>query len=119
MLMLLRLLGWTAIVAIAILSLVPGELRPHIGTPHYFDHFAAYCLTAAVLALAYRGRLSDFALFAWLTAYAGALETAQLWVPGRMAQISDFSAGLVGSLVGIVAINAVHWISRRRRNQIG
>jgi hypothetical protein len=25
----IRLLGWTAILAIAVLSLVPGELRPH------------------------------------------------------------------------------------------
>ena len=111
--MVLRLLGWTAIAAIAILSLVPGQFRPHIGTSHYFEHFTAYCLTAGLLAFAYQGRLRAAVLFACLVIYAGALETAQLWVPGRLSQMSDFITSSFGSLVGILVVAVIRQVGRR------
>jgi hypothetical protein len=115
----LRLLGWTAILAIAVLSLVPGELRPHTGASGYFEHFTAYFLTAMVLTLAYRGRVAAVALFACLVIYAGALETGQLWIPGREARIADFATSSLGSLVGIAFTTLIYWFMHQRTSRIG
>ena len=38
-------MGWIGVVAIAVLSLVPGSLRPHTGLPGQMEHALAYGLT--------------------------------------------------------------------------
>jgi hypothetical protein len=110
----LRLLGWVGILGIAVASLVPGEFRPHTGISAHFEHFTAYCLTAAVLAQAYAGRVGGVTLIACLTIYAGALETAQLWIPGRHAAIFDFAFSSLGILTGIAFITLIERIYRRK-----
>jgi hypothetical protein len=47
--------GWLAVLIIAILSLVPGNLRPHTVLPGPLEHTLAYALTGAALAFGYRG----------------------------------------------------------------
>ncbi len=37
-----RILAWTSVLAIVILSVVPGHIRPHAGLPGRFEHFTAY-----------------------------------------------------------------------------
>jgi VanZ family protein len=110
----LRLLGWAGILGIAVVSLVPGEFRPHSGMSAHFEHFTAYGLTAAVLAQAYAGRVGAVTLLACLTIYAGVLESAQLWIPGRHAAISDFAVSSLGILTGIAFITLIERIFRRR-----
>ncbi len=92
--------GLCGIILILILSLVPGAERPHTGLPGGAEHFLAYCLTAAILALGFWSR--RIAIAVGLTFLASLMEILQLWIPGRNAQISDaFNSGL-GSLCGIV-----------------
>ena len=103
---LVRTLGTCAVVVIAVLSLVPNELRPHVG-PKLLEHFAAYFATSALLALAWPQRSAVF-VFA-LPAYSAALELAQMWVPGRTTSFADFAASALGAFVGVLAI----WVVQR------
>lgn len=108
-----RLFSWAAIAGIAILSLVPGELRPQTGASHYFEHFFAYSIMAVALTLAYRDRIGAGGLLAGVVLYAGTLETLQLWVPGRASRISDFAVSSFGGLVGIGLVLLAQRVARR------
>ena len=103
---LMRPLGLAAIVAIAMLSLVPNELRPHVG-PKLLEHFTAYLGTGVLLALAWPQRGLFFIVA--LPVYSAALEIAQMWVPGRTTNLADFVASASGALVGVLAI----WVAQR------
>ena len=96
----LRLLGWIGILALGILSVVPGESRPHAFSPSQLEHVVAYFVTAAALALGYPSRRQFLVIVVMLTVYAGALEIAQLWVPGRLARVIDWAAGSAGAGTG-------------------
>jgi len=96
-----QLAAWGAVVTIGVLSLVPGELRPHTGASGYLEHVAAYSITATLLSLGYPRR-SSIVIIASLSIYAASLEIAQLYVPGRGASVSDWIAGSFGSLIGAV-----------------
>jgi VanZ family protein len=100
----LRIGPWACILLIAILSLVPGEERPHTGMPGQAEHFLAYFITGALLA----GRLGwtsrrRWAAAAGLSAYGGVLEILQIWVPGRCSQFIDFAASSAGAICGTIA----------------
>jgi Flp pilus assembly pilin Flp len=122
---LLRIAGWIAIVLICILALVPGNLRPHTGAKGQMEHFMAYFLTAAVLALAYSrawfekadgffpartgsnlsmsrifSSIGPYGTIAVLIAFAVVLEILQIWVPGRDAKFIDAAASSAGALLG-------------------
>ena len=114
-----RWLAWIAVIAVAVLSLVPGEFRPHVTTSNYIEHFAAYFLTSAVVALAYRATIqSVLAIMFFLVTYAGLLETAQLWIPGREARFTDFVASTLGVVAGILFVSFVRWIRKRKTESI-
>src|SRR5262249_26475766 len=100
---LLRFVGWLGVAAIGILSLVPGDARPGLGNhiPGQFNHFLAYLVTASALASGDRSRACALDSLLGLTVYAGLLEIAQLWIPGRTSRLSDFIASGLGALIGI------------------
>ncbi|MGA7325677.1 MAG: VanZ family protein [Rhodomicrobium sp.] len=97
-----RLAPWLCVPAIAILSLVPGQARPHTGLPGQAEHFLAYFMTAILLGIQVRNLTSRITLAFALCAYAAMLETLQIWIPGRSAQIIDFGASSSGALAGII-----------------
>jgi VanZ family protein len=104
-----------AIFTIAILALVPGDLRPHTVTlvprdmrPHtgmsqQIEHLTAYLSAALLIGLRLRNwrQLVQMALL--LFGFAGILEIAQLWIPGRDAQFIDFVASAIGAVIGLAA----------------
>jgi len=61
-----RLLGWLAVIVIAILSLVPGDIRPHTGAPGALEHLAAYLGTAGLLTFGYGGKRSPVAIIFYM-----------------------------------------------------
>jgi hypothetical protein len=97
--------GWMCVVAIAVLSLVPGEVRPSTSAPGQMEHVAAYAGASFVLYFGYRCPL--LAALA-LTGYAGCLEVAQNFVPGRHPQVIDWFASGAGAAVGSLAA----WLCR-------
>ena len=108
----LRVAGYAAVGLIGVLSVIPAALRPDTGAPGKLEHFVAYMGAAALLAL---GSSSPGERWQglWLVPYAGALEFAQIFVPGRHSRFSDFVVSGVGALLGVVAAFGVAPILRQ------
>jgi len=111
-----QLAGWLAVVVIAILSLVPGSLRPHFGVPPnlehvaaYLEHVVAYLATAGLLTFGYGKQYHPLVVALCLSIYSAVLEIAQILVPGRHAGFSDFAASTTGAVIG----SALAWIVLR------
>jgi VanZ family protein len=111
----LRCLGWISVATIALLSLVPGSERPHVLATGQLEHFVAYAGTAALLAAGYTAKGQLIGISVLLPVYAAFLETLQVFVPGRNAQMIDAAAGTIGSWIGIVLVLSVHyWCGNRK-----
>jgi VanZ family protein len=97
-----RAAGLIGVLAIIVLSLVPGADRPHTGLPGKVEHFIAYCSTASALAFGFRTRAAWIAIAVGLTLLATSMELLQLWVPGRHSAIGDAIVSSFGALMGVV-----------------
>jgi VanZ like family len=110
-----RLIGYLAVIAIGILSLVPGDMRPHTGAPGTFEHVAAYLGTAGLLTFGYGEKRPAITVLS-LSLYSAAFEIAQTQIPGRHAAFSDFLASTIGAIVGSAlawtALKALKYISK-------
>ena len=87
----------TVVLAILVLSLVPGTLRPHtMILPPGFEHVAAF-----FLGLGCHHRVPPCSLLC--CSLPMAMELGQLWVPGRNGQLPDIGADLAGASIGVMA----------------
>ena len=109
--LLFRMVGWACIVAIVVVSLVPGDTRPDTGLPGQIDHIISYCGTAGLLGLGYPTAKSRLGMIVMLTSLAATLEVAQRWIPGRHPQFIDFAASVAGTCLGMLAAMVVHRIA--------
>jgi VanZ family protein len=114
--MILRGAAFLSLFAILLLSLVPGEYRPHTSilpsefkhvSAYTFEHVSAYAIAGFLLWLWYYSRISPIRLVLMLTAYGALLEVAQLWVPGRHGQAVDIVADFVGALFGVLVASVL------------
>jgi VanZ family protein len=112
--MLTRIGAWPAVVAIIVLSVVPGTLRPHVLGNDRAEHFIAYLITGGLFAIGYLRPLQLLTSGVLLTVCAGALEFVQLFIPGRLASPLDFIVSTIGAWIGFMVVVAI----RRARNQI-
>lgn len=95
-----RILGALAVIAIAALSLVPGELRPHTPAPKEAEHFVAYLGAAVILSFGFGKRGFPFFAVLLLSVFSAAIEVAQLWIPGRDGNFYDFVVSSSGAING-------------------
>jgi VanZ family protein len=100
---LVRAGAWFCVVLVGVLSWLPASMEKRTGAPGQIEHVFAYFCTAAALTLAYP-RSSRLKLMVGLIVYAAVLETGQLYVPGRTAQVIDWAASGLGAVLGMVAI---------------
>lgn len=56
---------WSCVAAIIVLSLVPGNARPHTGAPGKIAHFIAYLGTGLFIAAHYRAPRRWQRVFQW------------------------------------------------------
>ena len=98
-----RYLGMAALIAIAILSEVPGGFRPHVFAVTQLEHVAAYFAAALLLALGFWNARNILLLSLALPIYAGVLEVAQLFIPGRNSDLIDFLASTFGAYAGLIS----------------
>jgi hypothetical protein len=94
-----RFAGWLLVIMITAVSLAPPEFRPETGTPHHFEHFAVFCATGITLGVGYNNNRGLLA--AGLVLFAGAIEFAQIFAPGRHARLSDFIVDALAACVGV------------------
>jgi VanZ family protein len=101
MLTCIRIAAWLLAAAIVVLSLVPPSMRPETAAPHDLEHFAIFAATGMAFGLGYTRQF--FGVAAALVIFTGAVELAQIVVPGRHARVSDFVVDAVAVLIGLVA----------------
>jgi len=106
-----RALGLAAIIAIAIVTLVPGPMRPHSGAPAAIEHVVAYAGTASLLVMGFG---SPLAIWALLSVVAAALEIAQYFVPDRHPAAHDFLLKALGVGIGVVITIVLTAVKARR-----
>jgi len=104
--------AWSLAAAIVVLSLVPPNLRPQSGIPHELEHFLIFLATGLAFGLSYDARHGLLAMK--LAVFAGAVELAQLFVPGRHARFSDFLVDTVAVCAGSVAVFLVTQLRAHR-----
>ena len=97
-----RLAAWIGVAALIVLSLVPGQYRPHTPFPGQVDHFMAYALAGAAAALGYPRPRSRIWWQIALTAFACAAEILQHWIPGRSPSPLDAIASSAGLAAGLI-----------------
>jgi hypothetical protein len=100
--MLARIVAWPAVAAIIVLSVVPGSVRPHILGNDRVEHFVAYLVVGSLFAIGYVRPLQLLWSGVMLTVCAGALELAQLLIPGRLASPRDFIVSATGAWIGFL-----------------
>ena len=93
--------GWACVIAIAALSLVAPSLRPVTFVPHNLEHAAVFAIAGFALGLGYPGRTARH--MAMMAVFAGAIELAQFYAPGRHPRLIDFVIDALGGCAGVAA----------------
>jgi VanZ family protein len=86
--------------ALPFLSLTPSAYMVRTGADSRLEHVAGYAGSAIIVTTLYRERFGPLAIALLLIAYAGLLETGQLFVPGRHASLVDWGASSAGIIIG-------------------
>jgi hypothetical protein len=112
-----RGLAWFGIFAIAILSVVPADLRPTTGAPSEFEHLAAFGLVAGMFAIGYHLSLPRLLLAAFF--FCGGIELLQVPLPTRHARLSDFiiDVGSAWAAICFVAVSDKLSVACRQRRK--
>ncbi len=92
---------------IVLLSLVPPSLRPVTGLPHSLEHLLIFLATGISFVIGYPGSLLVRCI--GLVTFAGLVEIAQFWDPGRHARMSDFIVDASAAMIGV----GIAWIVLR------
>jgi VanZ family protein len=92
---------WGSLAAIVILSLVPGDARPHTGAPGEFEHFIAYLAAGFLIVARYPSLRLRLGFWAATAALSFLLEFFQQFVPGRMPDQFDALASSSGLTLGV------------------
>jgi VanZ family protein len=98
--------AWIAIAAITLLSVVPPSFRPTTSVPRKMEHLLIFGIAGLALSLAYRA--SPLYQIIGMIVFAGALEVAQYWIPGRHARMSDFVINAIGAIIGVIVGRLVY-----------
>ena len=91
--------AWFLATAIVVFSLVPPDLRAVTDAPHPLEHFVMFAATGFVFGIGYGPR---YLIAIALVIFAGAIEVAQLFVPGRHARLSDFIVDALAACIGFL-----------------
>jgi VanZ family protein len=99
-----RAVGLACVVILIVLSVLPGNERPHTGFPGQIEHVFAYFGTALFLTWGSptaKGRIATIAL---LVGLAAALEAIQRLIPRRHSQLIDWFASSFGTGLAVLAV---------------
>ena len=105
--MFFRILAWTLIITIVVMTVVPAPLRVVTGVPHNIEHALIFSATGIAVRLGYELRLS--VVYAAAVVFCAGLELVQLAIPGRHARVSDFVVDAAAACAGI----GIAWTVRR------
>jgi VanZ family protein len=109
----LAISGWAVIV---MLSLLPGSERPHTGAGGGSEHFAAYFIVAGCGAIGWPALQGRLQFGTALTVTAALMEFAQIFIPGRNAEVFGAFSSAAGTWSALALAIAV---SRLRARGVG
>jgi VanZ family protein len=110
---LFQIFAWFSVAAIGVLSLVAPSLRPVTALPHNLEHAAIFALAGLLVGLGYPRRpLRTLAAF---VIFAGAVELAQTYIPGRHATLTDFVIDALAACAGVGAAFVIGKLRPTRR----
>jgi VanZ family protein len=109
-----RIVAWLLALAILVLSVVPARWRPGTGVPHDVEHFGIFVVTGFAFGLGYARRYAVAAIVIAMLIFAAAIETAQLFVPGRYALLTDFFLNTLALFYGLAAATSFQPTNLRR-----
>ncbi|TDJ30626.1 MAG: hypothetical protein E2O57_01050 [Gammaproteobacteria bacterium] len=92
-------LGYALLVAVAVLSLIPG---PDVGGSDKFLHFTTYALLSGWFSLLVKYPRSLWLVFIGLTFFGVSMEYLQGMTSYRFQDINDAIANSLGAMVGII-----------------
>ena len=99
-----RLVFWLGTAAVTALSLLPQDALPPLpDISDKIEHAGAYAMLAVAAGPAWMRFEAHARIAVALIVLGGAIEIAQLWVPGRSAEWGDFAADILGVLAGFTA----------------
>lgn len=104
-----------ALLAVAVLSLLPSSRLPTVSVSDKIEHLAAYAVLALIGSLRWNTARGLLGLGLALVALGGLLELAQGLVPGRFTDAADFAANCTGVLLGLLPALLWRWTFRLRR----
>jgi len=110
---LFQIFAWLCVAAIAVLSLVAPSWRPVTVLPHNLEHAAIFAIAGFLAGLGYPAR--PLRSFAGFVIFAGAIELAQIPVPGRHARFSDFVIDALAACAGVGAAFVIGKLRPTRR----
>ena len=95
---------WAAIasmLAITVLSTLPGTLRPHTGYSGNVEHFIAYAGAAVLIQLGLP-KLRRWREVILLSVASAIFEVLQIWIPGRGSGVDNWAASTAGAVAGMM-----------------
>ncbi len=95
-----RWLAIACLLAIAVLSLVPGDDRPHTGYSGNIEHLVAYVGTAFFTS-AFLPALRGWRSVLGLSLASALFEVLQLFIPGRGPGVDNWLASTSGAVIGV------------------
>jgi len=101
-----RIAGWLLLALIVLLSLSPASYRPVTRLGHNPEHFLAHVVLGLAFGIGYAERWRLVAL--GLVTLTGAIEFAQLFIPGRHARLKDFLIDASAACLGL----GLAWVGR-------
>jgi len=111
---LFRWIAWLLVLAVALFTLSPIEMRPATQSPADVERFLAFILIGGAFSLGYPKQRIFILLF--VVALVGLLEAAQELVPGRHGRLHDGMIKALGALLGgAAAILADQCLKLQRR----
>src|ERR1700759_4462484 len=96
-------------VMLALAALLPADIVIRSELPAKLEHFVAYSGTAVICGFAFSKKSHLIGRYLLLVLWAGGLEAAQTFSPGRHASVSDFAVSTLGIMCGA----AGWWLAKR------
>jgi len=102
-----------------VLTSIPGKYAPNIGVSDKIEHSGAYLVLAVLVNFTYmfQRKIPEFykkpVIFTFFTIvfYGLVDEIHQMFIPGRMADVRDLIADVIGGIVGILIVQLIKKIN--------
>jgi VanZ family protein len=98
---------WACLLAIILLSLLPGDMRPQSPAPGELEHFMAYFGAGLLIAMRYPSPKLRLIFWAATAMLSCILEILQQFVPGRVPEANDSLVSSFGLTIGLLLAAAL------------